>query len=550
MKPRLSNIHSPFASRAQPDFLRDCSTCCETIVVRKASTPPSSDHMQAVFNRVAASSGTRTWRIPVRVVTPIFGGGVKGGLIDEVTPISAKSIRGHLRFWWRWMVGHDIAAKATAEGRDGVLEMALREAEIFGDTESSSPFDLEVADVQPNTARKFRTAPDYGFHSGDAELYALFSARNNKIPKLWGEGLVFSLAVHWLDDRRWNIRSVAVGQARRDAVKKRKLPRWVTDMKLVTNSEAQHHVRIACQAWLKFGGVGSRTRRGLGAVTPNSTDPLPVSDEKTDVSFRLPDVVVGIANDAMDAWQKSIQLMRDFRQVLPRTGLRTKQAVAWDRDTKCVFVRNLRDVAGRSTLPEPDGVRIMSGKYLKDKWHTLENAQLPGTKIHFNVHRPAGNVPLFPRAMFGLPLGFHFADGPSAMPKEARIPPVDLDPGKTVLNAVVLMRSGHQEKADRMASPLILRPVQTEDGWKAAIIDIRSGESEKISAHLVDDAKAGKVVLPRHRNVPNVPHDHIVGSLIAALPGMHGRDNIIDAFLSHAIGVRVGFRPHANWGIQ
>lgn len=135
----------------------------------------------------STNSSTSLWKQPLKieVVTPLFGGGHTAGQIDEVTPISAKSIRGHLRFWWRWMIGRELAAEATKSKRDGLLEMSLREAEIFGSTELPSPFDLVVSDVQPGLPAH-RTLPDYGFQTangetiGAPELYALFSAKNNK----------------------------------------------------------------------------------------------------------------------------------------------------------------------------------------------------------------------------------------------------------------------------------------------------------------------------------------------------------------------------------
>jgi CRISPR-associated protein Cmr1 len=36
-----------------------------------------------------------------QLITPLFGGGVKPGEVDMLTPIRGSEIRGHLRFWWR-----------------------------------------------------------------------------------------------------------------------------------------------------------------------------------------------------------------------------------------------------------------------------------------------------------------------------------------------------------------------------------------------------------------------------------------------------------------
>ncbi|WP_237667752.1 type III-B CRISPR module RAMP protein Cmr1 [Vibrio sp. V33_P6A3T137] len=39
------------------------------------------------------------------LVTPMYGGGVKAGEVDNDMPIRASAIRGQLRFWWRIACG-------------------------------------------------------------------------------------------------------------------------------------------------------------------------------------------------------------------------------------------------------------------------------------------------------------------------------------------------------------------------------------------------------------------------------------------------------------
>ncbi|WP_201366950.1 type III-B CRISPR module RAMP protein Cmr1, partial [Dictyobacter formicarum] len=36
-----------------------------------------------------------------QMITPLFGGGVKAGENDSLTPIRGTAIRGQLRYWWR-----------------------------------------------------------------------------------------------------------------------------------------------------------------------------------------------------------------------------------------------------------------------------------------------------------------------------------------------------------------------------------------------------------------------------------------------------------------
>src|SRR5947209_751828 len=86
--------------------------------------------------RSEATSHRQTFQ--VRVVTPILGGGYETGQADMTNPISAKGIRGQLRFWWRMLRGGEFS---------DVREMALWESAIFGSTDVPAPFDIGIANV-------------------------------------------------------------------------------------------------------------------------------------------------------------------------------------------------------------------------------------------------------------------------------------------------------------------------------------------------------------------------------------------------------------------
>src|SRR5579862_2869390 len=56
----------------------------------------------------------------IKVVTPLFGGGVDPGENDPHTLIRGTAIRGHLRFWWRATRGarfKDAGELAEEEGK-------------------------------------------------------------------------------------------------------------------------------------------------------------------------------------------------------------------------------------------------------------------------------------------------------------------------------------------------------------------------------------------------------------------------------------------------
>ncbi len=62
----------------------------------------------------------------IKVVTPIFGGGVEAAKSDPEDVIRASTIRGHVRFWWRALY---------ASNYDSIEEMYNDEAKIWGGTQ-------------------------------------------------------------------------------------------------------------------------------------------------------------------------------------------------------------------------------------------------------------------------------------------------------------------------------------------------------------------------------------------------------------------------------
>jgi len=167
-------------------------------------------------------------------------------------------------------------------------------------------------------------------------------------------------------------------------------------------------VLVALRWWASFGGVGGRTRRGCGAVEVRDQDGslLRVSPEEASAAGMQLHLREAEAN-AVKAWKIGVDRLSEFRQ--GKEGREQKP----------------KGGSGRSYWPEPDAIRRAVAKH---------------SRGHAPVH-PAGKV--FPRAAFGMPITFHFKDGKQG------------DPGETTLKP---------EKAERMASPLIIRPYPSPDG--------------------------------------------------------------------------------------
>ncbi len=317
---------------------------------------------------------------PGQTLTPLFGGGVQAGVVDKDMPIRASAIRGQLRFWWRLLRPRMPAPVLFAEetalwggiGGDGPTASKVRVR-----VRSTSAVTLTPAFKFGKKDGNYKSAPDLEL---GMNAYALFPAqgeRNKANPReiekkpaeLAAPGLTFTLEIACPADR------------------------WP-------------EVERALRWWASFGGLGARTRRGLGAVA--LPDLAPVTPEEVQAAGgRL--VLRKARDNAVSAWQEAVERLRAFRQ---GEGVGRNPGQEHNRP-------------GRSRWPEPDMIRRL-------------------TKQYADGHAPSHPLQhLYPRAAFGLPIVFHFQS------KD--------DPEQLILEP-------QDERHDRMASPLVLRPYRAGDG--------------------------------------------------------------------------------------
>jgi CRISPR-associated protein Cmr1 len=347
------------------------------------------------------------------LVTPLYGGGVKAGEVDTAMPIRASAIRGQLRFWWR------IACRPFADAK----EMLKRETEIWGGISdkgaTASKVDLRVTfskDIMLDPAFKFVADPNKPgqFKSMPqvekwANAYALFSAQGKLKPDkrsievkpnpLGLEGFVFTLQM-----------------------------RVAADL----TPEQQAEIKQALRWWSSFGGVGARTRRGLGAVQVKDVKPVTVSE----VLSKGGVLKLKTASDKTTAWKNAVEALRVFRQ-----GAEVGRNKADKADV------NTKSPAGRSRWPEADTVRELSGCSSERHKNRIVSGRW------------------FPRAAFGLPIVFHFQNDPK--PTTGSQEPADhiLEPANV-----------RDKQRDRMASPLVLRPYSDGEKWYSAALLLPSWE--------------------------------------------------------------------------
>jgi CRISPR-associated protein Cmr1 len=176
-----------------------------------------------------------TIELELRLITPMFGGGYKAREVDPLLPIRPAAIRGHLRFWWRATAGARYAS---------VADLHKAETELWGgaSTKDNPAFGKVAIQVQILSAGEetpySQIAPPSKPKDGPLHGYFLFPFR---------------------EQREQNIPA---------AVGRRQVSFQLRLMLDASLSEAQRAgVRTALKAWIAFGGVGARTRRGCGALT-------------------------------------------------------------------------------------------------------------------------------------------------------------------------------------------------------------------------------------------------------------------------------------------
>jgi CRISPR-associated protein Cmr1 len=325
-------------------------------------------------------------------------GGVFPGETDPITPVRASSIRGQLRFWWRATKGAEFTT---------VKELSEREGEIWGTTKLESQVSISAmlvsegkleACASRGTGRFPRPAP--GFPG-----YVIFPFQGNT-------------------------QDPEIKEARKGVV---------FDLVATYPEKFGSDVEAALLAFCNFGGLGARTRRGCGALFCEDFAPTDRNDltrmiddyrrNRENYACKWPalfsNLYLGIDgnSDAERAWNKVVNLLRDFRQ---GENVGRNQGREPNRP-------------GRSRWPEPETIRRITNR--RDHQHS---------RIDYIPDNG------FPRAEFGLPIIFHF---------QSRNDPQDCQ----LLPFFEEARNG-EGAGNRMTSPLILRPLQFKNRQIASMI--------------------------------------------------------------------------------
>jgi len=387
----------------------------------------------------AARGGPEVREISVRleVVTPILGGSTQPRTVDEVDVVRAASVRGHLRFWWRalYAAQHPSASALYA-----------RESEIWGraatDGGGRSAVEIRI-DVDVKTTGMIDSSDIRLYDSSDGKAtpgtYALWPARAEKKT------------------------STPTAPRRQSGTQ------FQLTLKVAGTSTDEAEVRNALRAWILFGGYGGRTRRGLGGlrVLDDLSSWLPAKPTRDAITeffgfdiFAAPDrepddtpllrgaaLHVGQVSDAMNAWTRALDWLKEFRQ--GTRGARQPDPSGKNRRPSI------------SNWPEADKVRRLSSPEKGLPW----------------AHKPRHNgTPAWPRAGFGLPIIGQFQQQSRELRqgwKKGDKKPKNLcwhelssshpNYGTEPDGFDLRWRSGNTEH-DRLASPLIVKALPLADG--------------------------------------------------------------------------------------
>lgn len=258
-------------------------------------------------------------------------------------------------------------------------------------------------------------------------------------------------------------------------------------LKLTFPGDAKKEIEAALWAWETFGGLGARTRRGFGAIRLEKI-------EGVEVKPRALNQLVQTLKNEMEqhvvagTWPKGVPYIgrQTFPSHIQVTAPQPTPVKAWEQ-----LIRKLKNfrqqrnpgnnppMPGRSHWPEPDEIRRLT------------------RRSDPNHRNPLWNVSKFPRAAFGLPIIFHFKDRS--------------DPGDTTLQGTV---------SDRLASPLILRPLMCADGKTVGLAFVLSGPREPDGGLILKGAPGDPPVLSTLS-----PTD------AAKLKPLNGQTDVLQAFL-------------------
>lgn len=380
-------------------------------------------------------------------ITPLFGGGVwvnpdenqrQCKDCDPITLARGNAIRGQLRFWWR--ATHGLRPPPDG-GLHNLETLREREDVLWGNASLPSQVNLRLKWPSESPLKRGPTVN-------------VFEMSQNKVGN-WNPR-----AVEGKGDLAYATFPLQPKAGLRDKLEPGTLREveGSAELLLTCPSDKQKEVEDAVDAWLTFGGLGGRTRRGFGALQAKEPQDPEALLKRLQEGLEPISGVAGLAqarlcvrsNDpapstGLAALQAGLQKLRLFRQGegIARTDRKTTG----------------NPYPGRSWWPEAESLRRL-------------------TKTSDPSHEDplVGLGDVFPRAAFGMPIIFHFKD------KGGGHPPKPPDPPDRTLVPVC---------KERRASPLIIRPFPQDDGYAVMALVLHDPAAQGENCVLKEQPQAG-----------------------------------------------------------
>lgn len=429
--------------------------------VRKSSKAPD---VNGLADRIAIeTASSRSIEYRCTLVTPMYGGGVEAGVVDQDMPIRATAIRGQLRYWWRFL--HRQRHDAAHPGQPITAEaLFAAERAIWGG--------LGKASNSVSTEGELTKSRVTVRVSACEEIALVLQGTQTESDNEWGD-TVFRWKQGYSEAARYALFPAQGQTDKEDKQKVTKKPAEIAKpgfgfllqisatpgitSKPIPDAGWQS-VLDAVRWWAAFGGVGARTRRGLGAVkVENDAGQIvetPSDDEITAANCEVLLVSHGKGDAPLAAWEKVISSLRELRQGIDigRTPGRPN--------------KKGKIMPGGSLWPEPESIREF-----------INQRRADCSKRH---GQKSDESTAFPRAMFGLPIITHFIKS-----KNGNKEPPDTE--------LVPHLSGEEKESTRMASPLLLRPMYRNNAWHAGALLLPSHARRDFDLVL----KKGKAIVKR-----------------------------------------------------
>lgn len=367
------------------------------------------------------SSAIEWHTLHCELITPMYGGGVESTKVDEKMPIRVSSIRGQLRFWWRllaknkWKIADIPKAETKLWGGMGQGSEDGKASKILLKIKN-----MPVVKINDNLIKEKGEDKNFIRYDKIPNLsYVLFPASN-------------------ATDRAHNPHLLLKPEG----------INWELDFSFTptTTSTQKEQVIETLQWWANFGGLGFRTRKGLGAIHVSQSTDFPeiceilTETEIQETGCKISFIKNTVSNNPLAQLESGIKKLSDFRQAIN---------IARNPST------DTSKPAGRSYWSEPDAIRLITGKYLDLTEENKLNRPTEKVKNHKPVHQAKE---LFPRSLFGLPIIYKFMNDEYYDKKDPKDRTENRMRIQTPDKREPLQATVSPEYGERLASPLIIRP--------------------------------------------------------------------------------------------